>query len=118
MNKVARFASTTAAALMFAAVVGLASPAHAATSSIKTIDPANYTPVLATVGTTSSIYWGPDKGDEIQTDDELHAGDTWYIIGQDSTGKWVEVYITDSFSAWVPMSAFIGLSNVPLPIVG
>jgi uncharacterized protein YgiM (DUF1202 family) len=119
MNKVARFVSTSAVALMLAAAVGISSPAHAATmDKIVTIAQADYVPVLATVTSTTSLYWGPDVGDEIQTDDELHAGDSWYINGQDSTGKWVQVYITDSFSAWVPMSAFASLNGVPLPVVG
>lgn len=44
----------------------------------------------------------------------VYAGETWYMLGQDSTGKWAEIFITDSVDVWVP-KAVLALGKTALP---
>lgn len=104
-----RLALFGASALMAASVIGFAaSPALADTSTPVTV------PIMVGVNTTTTVYDAPNaNSDQVG---QLIAGQTWFVLGGDSTGKWAEIFITPSISGWVPVSA-LGLSGVTLPAI-
>jgi hypothetical protein len=116
MLKFNRFVAASAAALMLAGIVGVNSPVHADTTPTTPIDPTTFQSIEVTVVADTPIYWGPDRGDMITTGDMLRAGQQWYVLGQDATGKWVEVEITPFQNVWVPKANF-PLRGVALPIL-
>jgi len=121
MNKVLRAVSVSAAAIVLAAGAGLASPARADSPSattqktaIATIDQASYTPVLVTETVDSRVYWAPDQ--VVAEGDSVFAGMSWYVLGQDSTGEWLQIAITPTLNLWVPRGV-LAIGNTPLPVI-
>ncbi len=120
MFKFQRLVMTASAALLFATISGIAAPAQAATlkpaPTPVAADPSTYVPMLVTEISDSQIYYAPGQ---VSGDSEmLYAGETWYILGQDSTGKWVQVYVTPDVSVWAAKASFALSATTPLPIVG
>lgn len=109
MNMRSRLAMLGAAGLMVVAVIGFGvGPALAEATVPVTV------PVMVGVNTTATAYYAPDAN-SIPVGQVL-AGQTWYVLGTDSTAKWVEIYITPSACAWVPASAF-ALNGMTLPAI-
>ena len=110
MNVRFRVVLLAAAGLMAVSMVGLgiASPALAQSSSPVTV------PVQVGVSTTSAVYYAPNAN--AATSDQIFAGQTWFVLGTDSTGMWVEVFITPSSEAWVPATA-LALNGMTLPVI-
>jgi hypothetical protein len=118
MTKFNRFVTFSAAALMFAAAAGLASPALAATVSPAPVTPAagtTFTPPLVMETADSPVYYAPGQLSTVAS--LLYADETWYVLGQDSTGQWAQIFVTDAVSVWLP-KADLALGNTPLPITG
>ncbi len=108
MNIRFRLVTLATAGLMAAFAIGAVSPALAQSSTPVTV------PVMVGVNTTTTVYDAPNaNSDQVG---QLIAGQTWFVLGTDSTGKWVEVFITPSISGWVPAST-LGLGGMTLPII-
>ena len=68
--------------------------------------------VLVGVNTTTGVYDSPN-GNIVG---QLYAGQTWFVVGRDTTGKWTQVQIGPSSLGWVLTSA-LGIGNIQLPTV-
>ncbi|MHB8628324.1 MAG: SH3 domain-containing protein [Aggregatilineales bacterium] len=110
MNIRFRLVTLATAGLMATSAIGFGavSPALAQSSTPVTV------PVMVGVNTTTTVYDAPNaNSDQVG---QLVAGQTWFVLGTDSTGKWVEVFITPSISGWVPAST-LGLGGMTLPTI-
>ncbi len=109
MNKLYRIASGLAATFAIVAMAGLGaiSPAVAATPAPVTV------PYPVYVNTTTNVYDAPSTNADLVG--QLLAGQTWFVLGTDSTGKWTQVSITPAgVNGWVASSA-LSLSGIVLP---
>lgn len=87
--------------------------ARATASSTATVT----VPYLVGVNTTTPVYTSPSSGAGSYQVGQLLAGQTWFVLGIDSTGKWVKVeIIRGTLSGWVAASA-LGLNGARLPTV-
>jgi hypothetical protein len=66
---------------------------------------------LVTVIKTTSVYAGPNNN----VVGKIYAGQTFFVLGIDSTGGWVKVQIMQYMAVWAPSSA-LDLSMVILPV--
>jgi hypothetical protein len=108
MNSFKRYVAVAAVALAFAGLSNVAVHAEETTDD-------DFDPVLVTVTADTPLFYEPDA--QIPTDDHLAAGQTWYVVGVDATGKYARVYITDTFSTWVPVAS-LALDDVSsLPVI-
>jgi hypothetical protein len=95
------------AALMVAATVALSSPALADSTPVNV-------PYMVGVNTTTNLYDAPNlNADYIG---QVLAGQTWFVLGEDTTGKWTEIQITPTIVGWGATSAF-ALNGITLPII-
>jgi len=70
--------------------------------------------VLAPVVKTTPLYSFPSlSANQVGT---LLQGQTWFLIGKDVSGKWVEVQITSNTLGWAPINTF-NLGKATLPVV-
>ncbi len=116
MKKFNRIVALAAAAMLVVILIGAAAPALADTTPANpypTADPSTYVPILVTETQDTSAYWAPGQSTEFP----LFAGQSWYVLGQDSTGKWIEIYVTGSVSLWLPR-ADMAVGGAPLPVTG
>jgi hypothetical protein len=67
---------------------------------------------LVSVKATSPVFYAPNKDSEGQ----VVAGQTWFVLGLDSTGKWAYIEITPTVFGWVSSSA-LNLENLTLPTI-
>jgi len=112
--------TATVAALMIAATAMLSSPAQAASNPVPApapvaADPTTYVPLLVTETSDSNIYYAPSQ--MITSSSSVYAGETWFVLGQDSTGTWIELFIDPVTSVWVPKSVMALSPSTPLPII-
>lgn len=112
MNNVKRYAAIAAAVIAFAGFSGGIARADGETTTTTSED---FTAVLVTVKADTPIYYAP--GQKIETDDHLAAGQQFYVVGVDSTGKYARVYVTESFSTWVPVSSLALGSTAGFPVI-
>lgn len=110
MNVRFRLVLLATTGLMVASVIGfgVASPALAQSTSPVTV------PVMVGVSLTSAVYDAPNANSD--NVGQVVAGQTWFLLGADSTGQWVSVYISPSASVWAPASAF-ALNGMTLPVI-
>jgi len=110
MNTRFRVITLAVAGLMAVSAVGfgIASPAMAQASAPVTV------PVMVGVNTTTTVYDAPSANSD--NVGQIVAGQTWYVLGTDNTGKWVQIFITSSVSGWVPASA-LALNGMTLPAI-
>lgn len=70
-------------------------------------------PVLATVLVTIPLYSEPRaNSNQVGT---LLSGQTWYVLGTDTTGRWVKIQVGAIATGWAVRAAF-NLAGVQLPI--
>lgn len=62
--------------------------------------------VQQTVTATTSIYWGPNEGDKIESL-TVQQGQTYWVVGTDETGQWSKLVIACE-TVWVPSGALGG----------
>jgi hypothetical protein len=100
-----------AAGLMALSVIGFGavSPAFAQSTSPVTV------PVMVGVTSTSAVYDAPSANSD--NVGQVLAGQTWFVLGTDSTGKWVQIFVTPTTATWVPASA-LALNGMTLPVIG
>ena len=108
------------AALMITATAALSSPAQAASNPAPApapvaADPSTYVAIMVSETADSNIYYAP--GQLISNSSMVYAGENWFVLGQDSTGAWVELYIDPVTSVWVPKSVMALNPSTPLPII-
>jgi len=70
---------------------------------------------LAGINTTTNLYDATSASSDVIG--QLQQGQTWFVLGTDSTGKWVLVQITPGMNGWAPISAFT-LYGQTLPVTG
>jgi len=74
-------------------------------------------PFMVMVNTTTPVYNMPSatNGNVVG---QLLAGQTWYVVGTDTTGKWTEIQITPNGTAfaWAPSTA-LALNGAGLPTI-
>jgi hypothetical protein len=118
MNLFKRNVTAGVAALMIAATAALSSPAQAASNPapapVVTADPTTYVPLLVTEVSDSNIYYAPNQ---VINSSSVYAGMTWYVLGQDSTGQWVSLYVDPVTSVWVPKAVMSLSPSTALPII-
>jgi|GEM_PF-1030575 len=106
-------AVATAAPAVVAPVATAAAPVAAApvaaSSTVATV------PFLAGINTTTNLYDATSASSDVIG--QLQQGQTWFVLGTDSTGKWVLVQITPGMNGWAPISAFT-LYGQTLPVTG
>jgi hypothetical protein len=96
------------------------SPTAVAAAPVATTPSAPTTPIvmtvpfLTTVVTTTNVYDAPATTGDIEG--QLTAGQTWYVLGKDSTGKWIEIYLPNAngLPAWVPINT-LAVSGLNIP---
>ena len=72
-------------------------------------------PLQVSVRTTTNVYDLPSADGDIVG--QVVAGQVWFVLGTDTTGKWTELQIVSGVnSGWVPSSALY-LSGITLPVV-
>lgn len=113
MNNLKRYAAIAAAVIAFAGFSGGIARADGETTTTTTNE--DFTAVLVTVKADTPIYYAP--GQQITTDDHLAAGQQFYVVGVDSTGKYARVYVTESFYTWVPVSSLALGSTAGFPVI-
>jgi len=108
-SKLFRMINTTVAALALVAVIGAnGGPVALADSTPVTV------PYLAGVNTTTNLYDAPNLGADYVG--QVVAGQTWFVLGTDSTGAWTEIEVTPTIFGWGVTSAF-ALNGLTLPVI-
>jgi uncharacterized protein YgiM (DUF1202 family) len=87
------------------ATVGFAGTAKADTATL---------PLQVSVRTTSNVYDSPSADGYIVG--QVVAGQVWFVVGADTTGKWTELQIVPGINGWVPSSVLF-LSGITLPVI-
>jgi len=95
------------AALMIASTVALSSPAFADSTPVTV-------PYMVWVNTTTNLYDAPNLNADYVG--QVLAGQTWFVLGEDTTGKWTEIQITPGIVGWGATSAF-ALNGITLPVI-
>lgn len=91
-------------------------PAPIAPAPVIATGPVNVTvPYLTSMNATVNVYDAPSTTNS-NLIGQLTAGQTWFVLGRDTTSKWVQVQITTSVSGWAPASGF-ALAGVSLPVI-
>jgi uncharacterized protein YgiM (DUF1202 family) len=94
---------------MLLAVIVTASVAGTARADTATL------PLQVSVGTTTNVYDAPTADGNVVG--QLVAGQVWFVLGTDTTGKWTEIQIVSGISSgWVPSST-LNLSGITLPVL-
>ena len=108
------------AATLIAATALISSPALADTSStsapVVTPDPTTtYNPILVTEIADSNVYYLP--GQMITGGMSISSGMSWYVLGQDTTGEWVNIMLGTCLNVWVQKSVMALSPTTPLPVI-
>jgi len=100
--------STSAAVAAMVAVIGANAGSAMADSTPVTV------PYLVSINTTTNLYDAPSLNADYVG--QVLAGQTWFVLGEDTTGKWTEIQVTPGIIGWGATSAF-ALNGITLPVI-
>jgi hypothetical protein len=99
---------TLVTALALAAILTLGTAAPIKADTTVTV------PYLVTVTIDTSAYDTPSlSGNNLGP---IYAGETWFALGSDTTGKWVQIYLDSNNNVWIPATT-VALGGIKLPVI-